>query len=94
MSKTLLLKRIFERLRNEGVSVSKLEVYAFLEAFPKVLAEYLKEGKSVKLRGFGSFYLKREKRRTYDFKKGSFGWIEKERVAFRASRRLKDYLKG
>jgi len=46
-----------------GTGLTKLETEAIIEGFFKTVIEYLKEGKGIEIRGFGSFRVKKKNAR-------------------------------
>jgi DNA-binding protein HU-beta len=46
-----------------GTGLTKLETEAIIEGFFKTVIDYLKEGKGIEIRGFGSYRVKRKNAR-------------------------------
>jgi DNA-binding protein HU-beta len=46
-----------------GTGLTKLETEAIIEGFIKTIIEYLKEGKGIEIRGFGSYKVKKKNSR-------------------------------
>jgi DNA-binding protein HU-beta len=46
-----------------GTGLTKLETEAIVEGFIKTIIEYLKEGKGIEIRGFGSYKVKKKNSR-------------------------------
>ena len=88
MSKTELSRQLKEK--NPSISLS--EAALIIDIFVKKIKKELKSNRTIELRGFGSFYIKRikEKFSARNPKTGELIYIpEKKKVRFRPSKNLK-----
>ena len=88
MSKTELSRQLKEK--NPSISLS--EAALIIDIFVKKIKKELKSNRTIELRGFGSFYIKRikEKFSARNPKTGELIYIpEKKKVKFRPSKNLK-----
>ena len=88
MSKSEIVKNL--KLRNPNISKPVLE--SIFEDFCRYMENSLLEEKNIELRGFGTFFIKKikEKHSARNPKTGELIYVpEKNKVRFRASKRLK-----
>ena len=91
MSRKKLIRQL--KLKNQKLNQSELE--EVLDIFCKSLVDSLKQGKNIELRGFGTFFVKRikEKFSARNPKTGEIIYVpEKNKVRFKPSKKLKEYI--
>ena len=91
MSKPELIK--FLKKKNPSLSQSELEIV--FDTFCKSVEKALIEGKSVELRGLGTFFVKKIKENfsARNPKTGEIIYVpEKNKVRFRPSKKLKEFI--
>ena len=91
MSKPELIK--FLKKKNPSLSQSELEIV--LDIFCESIQKALAEGKSVELRGLGTFFVKKIKENfsARNPKTGEIIYVpEKNKVRFRASKKLNQFI--
>ena len=91
MSKPELIRKLKEKNPN----LSLIEIELILDNFSKSIEKSLLDNKKVELRGFGTFFLKKikEKFASRNPKTGEIIYVpEKNKVRFRASKKLKDFI--
>ncbi len=91
MSRAEIIKRL--KIKNNKLNNSHLE--KILDIFFDSITVALKENKSIELRGFGTFFIKeiKEKFKGRNPKTGKLIYIpKKNKVRFRASKKLKQYI--
>ena len=91
MSRQELLKKLKEKNPN----LNKIELESILDAFNESIKKALIEGRDVELRGFGTFFVKKikEKFSARNPKTGELIYVpEKNRVRFKASKKLKEFI--
>lgn len=86
MTEEELINQVWERLKETypKATISKRTTARVIKTFLKTLAEEVLKGQQVKLRNFGTFYLKVRKYKTPN---GLVG--KSHRVAFKPSKKLK-----
>ena len=91
MSRQELLKKLKEKNPN----LNKIELESILDAFNESIKKALIEGRNVELRGFGTFLVKKikEKFSARNPKTGELIYVpEKNKVRFKASKKLKKFI--
>jgi integration host factor subunit beta len=91
LSRRELIKNL--KQKNQKLSQSQLET--IIDIFCDDLEKALKEGKKVELRNFGTFFVKkiREKYSARNPKTGELIYVpEKNKVRFKASKKLKKFI--
>ena len=91
MSRSKLVKK----LKEKNPKLSQLEIEIILDNFSESIEKSLLDNKKVELRGFGTFFLKKikEKFGSRNPKTGEIIYVpEKNKVRFRASKKLKDFI--
>ena len=91
MSKSKLIRKLKEKNPN----LSQIEIELILDNFSESIEKSLLDNKKVELRGFGTFFLKKikEKFGSRNPKTGEIIYVpEKNKVRFRASKKLKDFI--
>lgn len=91
MSRSKLIRKLKER----NPKLSQLEIEIILDNFSESIEKSLLDNKKIELRGFGTFFLKRikEKFRSRNPKTGELIYVpEKNKVRFKASKKLKDFI--
>ncbi len=91
MSRKKLIRQL--KLKNQKLNQSELE--EVLDIFCKSLVDSLKQGQNIELRGFGTFFVKRikEKFSARNPKTGEIIYVpEKNKVRFKPSKKLKEYI--
>ena len=93
MSKTEIIHQLKEK--NQDIDFTILE--NTLTTFNEAIEEALLNGKRIELRGFGSFFIKKikEKYSARNPKTGEIIYVpEKNKVRFKASKKLKELING
>ena len=88
-------RELIKKLKYKNPKLSQSEIELALDVFSNSIEKALKEGKNIDLRCFGTFFLKRikEKNKARNPKTGELIYVpEKNKIRFRASKRLKDYI--
>ncbi len=91
MSRSKLVKK----LKEKNPKLSQLEIEIILDNFSESIEKSLLDSKKIELRGFGTFFLKKikEKFRSRNPKTGELIYVpEKNKVRFKASKKLKDFI--
>ena len=86
---------IIKLLKEKNPKLSQSEIESIIDIFSKNLKKALNSGRNVELRGFGTFFVKkiREKYSARNPKTGEIIYVpEKNKVRFRASKKLKDFI--
>jgi len=87
--------KLIERLKNKRPELTKADSEEVIKVFSECIEKALVEGKGLELRGFGTFFLKRikEKYSARNPKTGELIYIpEKNKIRFKASKKLKEIL--
>ena len=93
MSKTEIIHQLKEKNQDIDLTILKDTLTTFNEA----IEEALLNGKRIELRGFGSFFIKKikEKYSARNPKTGEIIYVpEKNKVRFKASKKLKELING
>ena len=91
MSKSKLIRK----LKEKNPKLSQIEIELILDNFSKSIEKSLLDNKKVELRGFGTFFLKKikEKFASRNPKTGEIIYVpEKNKVRFRPSKKLKEFI--
>ena len=91
MSKQDLIKK----LKHKNPSLNQSEIETIINTLSENILKALKDDKNIELRGFGSFFVKKlkEKHSARNPKTGELIYVpEKNRVRFRASKKLKEFI--
>tara|TARA_Y100001935_G_C17231330_1_gene470572 strand:- start:752 stop:1033 length:282 start_codon:yes stop_codon:yes gene_type:complete len=86
---------IIKKLKEKNPKLSQSDLIEALEVFSETIKKALIDGKSVELRNFGTFFIKKikEKHSARNPKTGELIYIpEKNRVRFKASKKLKQFI--
>ena len=87
--------KLIRKLKEKNPNLSKIEIELILDNFSESIEKSLLDNKKVELRGFGTFFLKKikEKFGSRNPKTGEIIYVpEKNKVRFRASKKLKDFI--
>ena len=87
--------KLIRKLKEKNPNLSQIEIELILDNFSESIEKSLLDNKKVELRGFGTFFLKKikEKFRSRNPKTGEIIYVpEKNKVRFRASKKLKDFI--
>ena len=86
---------ILKLLKKQNPKLSKSEVAYILDEFSNSIKNALKDNMDVRLKGFGAFFIKKikAKHNARNPKSGEIIYIpEKNRVRFKASKKLKEFI--
>ena len=87
--------KLIRKLKEKNPKLSQIEIELILDNFSKSIEKSLLDNKKVELRRFGTFFLKKIKEK-FGSRKPKTGEIiyvaEKNKVRFRASKKLKDLI--
>ena len=86
---------IIKKLKEKNPKLSQSDLIEAVEVFSETIKKALIDGKSVELRNFGTFFIKKikEKHSARNPKTGELIYIpEKNRVRFKASKKLKLFI--
>ena len=87
--------KLIRKLKEKNPNLSKREIEIILDNFSESIEKSLTDNRKVELRGFGTFFLKKikEKFASRNPKTGELIYVpEKNKVRFRASKKLKDFI--
>ncbi len=87
--------KLIRKLKEKNPNLSHIEIELILDNFSESIEKSLLDNKKVELRGFGTFFLKKikEKFGSRNPKTGEIIYVpEKNKVRFRASKKLKDFI--
>ena len=88
-------QELVNQLKRKNPNLSKIEIEIVIDTFSECILESLKQGRNVELRGFGTFCIKKIKE-NYSARNPKTGELiyvpEKNKVRFRASKKLKEFL--
>ena len=87
--------KLIRKLKEKNPNLSQIEIELILDNFSESIEKSLLNNKKVELRGFGTFFLKKikEKFGSRNPKTGEIIYVaEKNKVRFRASKKLKDLI--
>tara|TARA_Y100000768_G_C23933861_1_gene661558 strand:+ start:116 stop:397 length:282 start_codon:yes stop_codon:yes gene_type:complete len=87
--------KLIRKLKEKNPNLSQIEIELILNNFSESIEKSLLDNKKVELRGFGTFFLKKikEKFGSRNPKTGEIIYVpEKNKVRFRASKKLKDFI--
>ena len=87
--------KLIRKLKEKNPNLSQIEIELILDNFSESIEKSLLNNKKVELRGFGTFFLKKikEKFGSRNPKTGEIIYVpEKNKVRFRASKKLKDFI--
>ena len=86
---------IIKLFKEKNPKLSQSEIESIIDIFSKNLKKALNSGRNVELRGFGTFFIKkiREKYSARNPKTGEIIYVpEKNKVRFKASKKLKEFV--
>ena len=86
---------LIKQLKQRNPSLNNSDIEDIIDTFCESIEKSLKDGKKIELRGFGSFFVKKikEKYSARNPKTGEIIYVpEKNKVRFRASKKLKDFI--
>ena len=87
--------KLIRKLKEKNPNLSQIEIELILDNFSESIEKSLLDNKKVELRGFGTFFLKKIKEK-FGSRNPKTGEIidvpEKNKVRFRASKKLKDFI--
>ena len=86
---------LIKQLKLKHPKLNKLQLESIIDIFFKSIEDALKEKKSVFLRGFGTFFIKKikEKYSARDPRNGKLIYVpKKNKVRFRASKKFKEFI--
>ena len=88
-------QELVNQLKRKNTNLSKIEIEIVIDTFSECILESLKQGRNVELRGFGTFCIKKIKE-NYSARNPKTGELiyvpEKNKVRFKASKKLKEFL--
>ncbi len=87
--------KLIRKLKEKNPNLSQIEIESILDNFSESIEKSLLDNKKVELRGFGTFFLKKikEKFGSRNPRTGEIIYVpEKNKVRFRASKKLKDFI--
>ena len=88
-------QELVNQLKRKNPNLSKVEIEIVIDTFSECIIESLKQGRNVELRGFGTFCIKKIKE-NYSARNPKTGKLiyvpEKNKVRFKASKKLKKFL--
>tara|TARA_B100001057_G_scaffold463332_1_gene517218 strand:- start:575 stop:853 length:279 start_codon:yes stop_codon:yes gene_type:complete len=90
-----LRSEIIKQLKIKNPKINKLDLESILDIFSNSIEKALKNGQNIELRGFGSFIVKKikENKSARNPKTGQLIYVaERNKVRFRASKKLKNYV--
>ena len=86
---------LVKQLKRKNPNLNNSEIETIIEIFSKCIVDGLKQGRGIELRGFGTFYIKKIKE-NYSARNPKTGELiyvpEKNKVRFKASKKLKKFL--
>ena len=86
---------LVKQLKRKNPNLNNSEIETIIEIFSKCIVDCLKQGRGIELRGFGTFYIKKIKE-NYSARNPKTGELiyvpEKNKVRFKASKKLKKFL--
>ena len=88
-------KKLIRQLKFKNQKLNQSELEEVLDIFSKSLVDSLKKGQNIELRGFGTFFVKKikEKFSARNPKTGEIIYVpEKNKVRFKPSKKLKEYI--
>ena len=86
---------LIKQLKSKHPKLNNLQLESIIDTFFKSIEDALKEKKSVFLRGFGTFFIKKikEKYSARDPRNGKLIYVpKKNKVRFRASKKFKEFI--
>ena len=86
---------LITQLKKKNPKLNQSEIEAIIENFCDSIQKGLKDGKKIEFRGFGTFFVKKikEKYTARNPKTGELIYVpEKNKVRFKASKKLKDFI--
>ena len=86
---------LIKQLKQRNPSLNNSDIEDIIDTFCESIEKSLKKKKKIELRGFGSFFVKKikEKYSARNPKTGEIIYVpEKNKVRFRASKKLKDFI--
>ena len=90
-------QELVNQLKRKNPNLSKIEIEIVIDTFSECILESLKQGRNVELRGFGTFCIKKIKE-NYSARNPKTGELiyvpEKNKVRFKASKKLKELING
>ncbi len=86
---------IIKKLKEKNPKLTHPEIELIIDSFCEVIEKALINRKSVEIRGFGTFFLKKikEKHNSRNPKTGEIIYVpERNKVRFKASKKLKEFI--
>jgi|TARA_B100001063_G_C16416792_1_gene382208 integration host factor subunit beta len=86
---------LIKQLKQKNPELNQSDLDVIVDVFCNSIEKALKNGKNVELRGFGTFFVKKikEKYSARNPKTGELIYVpKKNKVRFRASKKLKDFI--
>ena len=86
---------IIKQLKNQYPNLTHSDIEIIIEVFCETIQKALVDGSKVEIRGFGTFFIKKikEKHSARNPKTGEIIYIpEKNKVRFRPSKKLKEFI--
>ena len=87
--------RLIKKLKKLNPEIKHNQINQIIEIFSKSISDALVDGRNVELRDFGTFFLKKikEKYSARNPKTGEIIYVpEKNKVRFRSSKKLKEFI--
>ncbi len=88
-------QELAKQLKRKNPNLNNSEIEIIIDTFSKCIIEGLKQGRDIELRGFGTFCIKKIKE-NYSARNPKTGELiyvpEKNKVRFKASKKLKEFL--
>ena len=91
----MLRPELIKLLKQKNPTLNQSDLETVIDTFCKSLEKALKEGQNIELRGFGTFFVKKIKAKysARNPKSGEIIYIpEKNKVRFKASKKLKEFI--
>ena len=86
---------LIKQLKKKNPKLSNNEIELIIDTFCESIENALKDGSSIELRGFGTFFIKKIKE-NYSARNPRTGEIiyvpEKKKIRFRASKKFKEFI--
>ena len=86
---------LIKQFKKKNPKLNRSEIETVIDNFCRNIEKALKEGRKIELRGFGTFFVKKikEKYSARNPKTGELIYVpEKNKVRFRPSKKLKDFI--
>ena len=86
---------LIKKLKEKNLKLNQSELENIINIFCELLEKALLKGKTIELRGFGTFFVKKikEKHSARNPKTGELIYVpEKNKIRFRPSKKLKEFI--